>query len=53
MFAALTCDPNATIVRIHPKAMPVILTQRAALRTWLRAGLNEARALQNPIKDEF
>ena len=27
LFAFLTCEPNAVVGRIHPKAMPVILTQ--------------------------
>jgi putative SOS response-associated peptidase YedK len=26
IFAFLTCDPNAELKRVHPKAMPVILT---------------------------
>ena len=26
VFAFLTCEPNAEVVRVHPKAMPVILT---------------------------
>ena len=26
IFASLTCEPNAEAARVHPKAMPVIMT---------------------------
>jgi putative SOS response-associated peptidase YedK len=44
LFAFLTCDPNAKVGAIHPKAMPVILTEPEEIETWLRAPWNEAAA---------
>jgi putative SOS response-associated peptidase YedK len=26
IFALLTCEPNGEVAKVHPKAMPVILT---------------------------
>jgi putative SOS response-associated peptidase YedK len=49
LFAFLTTEPNAEIARIHPKAMPVILTAEDEFETWLRAPAAEALALQRPL----
>lgn len=37
IFGFLTCEPNAEVKRVHPKAMPVILTAAEEYDIWLRA----------------
>ena len=49
LFAFLTTEPNAEVGRIHPKAMPVILTKREEIETWLTADTAEALKLQRPL----
>ena len=51
LYAFLTCEPNGVVGRIHPKAMPVILTEDAEIETWLSAPWPEARMLQRPLDD--
>jgi putative SOS response-associated peptidase YedK len=36
LFGFLTCEPNGVVAPIHPKAMPVILTEMAEVvsRKW-------------------
>ena len=53
LFAFLTCDPNAVVEPIHPKAMPVILIEADELDLWLKAPWTEARALQRPLRNEI
>ena len=51
LFAFLTCEPNAEVREIHPKAMPVILTSTADWETWLGAPIEIAARLQRPMTD--
>jgi len=51
LYAFLTCEPNAVVRPVHPKAMPVILTDRAACEEWL-AGGEESLRLQRPLADD-
>jgi putative SOS response-associated peptidase YedK len=51
LFAFLTCDPNAEVATIHPKAMPVILTTPEDVETWMTAEWSVAGALQRPLSD--
>ena len=51
LFAFLTTEPNAEVGAVHPKAMPVILTDAQDVETWLAAPWPEASRLQRPLKD--
>ena len=51
LFGFLTCEANAEIGAIHPKAMPVILTTEAEIETWMTAPAEEALKLQRPLPD--
>jgi putative SOS response-associated peptidase YedK len=50
-FGFLTCEPNAEVSAIHPKAMPVILTQPDELEIWMLAPAEEVLKLQRPLQD--
>lgn len=50
LFAFLTCPPNAEVAKVHPKAMPVILTKEDEWRAWLD-GIT-ATELQRPLSDD-
>lgn len=52
LYAFLTTKPNALIAPIHEKAMPVILTTREEVETWLTAPWSEARLMQRTAPDD-
>ena len=53
LFAFLTCKPNAVAEPIHPKAMPVMLTETDELDVWLNAPWSVAKEMQRPLTDEL
>lgn len=52
LFSFLTCEANAIVAPIHPKAMPVILTTQDEIDTWLTAPAEVALQLQRPLPDD-
>ena len=51
LFAFLTTDANREVGAIHPKAMPVILTEPEEIETWLTAPWPDVSRLQRPLSD--
>ena len=51
LFGFLTSEPNEEVGRVHPKAMPVILTDPAEIDLWLTGPWEAASALQRPLAD--
>jgi putative SOS response-associated peptidase YedK len=52
LFAFLTTEANAEVAPIHPKAMPVILTEENDIDAWLNAPTPVALELQRPLANE-
>lgn len=51
LFGFLTCDANETVGAVHPKAMPVILTEQSDVEGWLCAETGDALKLQWPLQE--
>ena len=51
VFAFLTTEPNAEVGAVHPKAMPVILTNTSEIDQWMTSPLEAALKLRRPLPD--
>lgn len=51
LFGFLTTEPNAEVAAVHPKAMPVVLTEPKEWTLWLGAAWSEAAHLQRSLPD--
>jgi putative SOS response-associated peptidase YedK len=49
LFGFLTTAANDMVGAVHPKAMPLILTNSADIETWMTAPPDEALRLQRPL----
>ncbi|WP_435171126.1 SOS response-associated peptidase [Falsirhodobacter sp. 1013] len=51
LYAFLTTEPNAEVAKVHPKAMPVILTDPDEWDAWLHEPWSVVQELQRPLPD--
>lgn len=51
LFGFLTTNANAEVGAIHPKAMPVILTEPDQIEDWLRLPADAALKMQEALSD--
>lgn len=51
VFAFLTTEPSEPVKSVHPKAMPVILTEPDEIEAWMSAPWEIARELQRALLD--
>jgi len=51
LYSFLTTEANGVVEPVHPKAMPVILTEQEACKAWLRG--EDAVSLQRPLPDKM
>jgi putative SOS response-associated peptidase YedK len=52
LYGFLTTEANEVVKPVHPKAMPVILTEPDEVDVWLSAPTEEAMELQRPLADD-
>jgi len=52
LFAFLTTDPSEPVKSVHPKAMPVILTEPDEIEAWMNAPWAIAKELQRALPNE-
>jgi putative SOS response-associated peptidase YedK len=51
LFGFLTTAPNAEVAKVHPQAMPVILTTKDDCDLWMSGDWESASKLQRPLPD--